>query len=84
MIAVIFGIACILFFLYAVIPFQNGVGLGWTEEFLYVIRGGLPVFLLLIGLLCLIIGLADAMDRKNARKEALLQKEFEKKQNKDS
>ena len=82
MVAVIFGILSIIFFLFAVIPFQNGIGLGWTEEFLYVLRGGLPLFLLLIGLLCLIIGLADVMDRKNARKEALLQKEFEEKEKK--
>lgn len=84
MIAVIFGVFSIIFFLYAVIPFQNGIGLGWTEEILYVLKGGIPVFILLIGLLCLIIGLADVMDRKNARKEALLQKEFEEKEKKQN
>lgn len=75
MIAIIFGILCILFFIYAVVPFSWG--LCWTEEFLYVLKGGLPIFALIIGVLCGMIGIADTIDKRNAKKETQLQKEFE-------
>ena len=65
MVALLIGIAAILFALAAVLPF----GLGWWQDVLLFIRGALPVTAFFIGLIAVFIGIADIKDRMEARKE---------------
>ena len=50
-------------------PDVIGFGLGWGEDVLTFLRGGLPVIAILVGLLAVFIGIADIKDRAEARKE---------------
>jgi len=45
------------------------IGLGWWKDVLAFLRGGLPVFALLVGLIAVFIGIADMKDRAEAKKE---------------
>lgn len=65
MIALIVGIICIAFAVFASVPGP----LGWAQDVLAFLRGSLPVFAVLIGLIAIFIGLADMKDRIEARKE---------------
>lgn len=65
MIALLIGIAALLFSFAAVLPF----GLGWWQDVLLFIRGALPVMAFFIGLIAVFIGIADCKDRRDARKE---------------
>jgi len=46
-----------------------GAGLGWWEDVLVFLRGGLPVFAVLVGIIAVFIGIADMKDRAEAKKE---------------
>ena len=46
-----------------------GFGLGWWEDVLRFLRGGLPVTATLIGIIAVFIGVADIKDRAEAKKE---------------
>jgi len=50
-------------------PETAGFGLGWWEDVLAFLRGGLPVIAALIGLIAVFIGIADMKDRAEAKKE---------------
>jgi hypothetical protein len=50
-------------------PETAGFGLGWWKDVLAFLRGGLPVFALLVGLIAIFIGIADIKDRAEAKKE---------------
>jgi len=50
-------------------PETAGFGLGWWADVLAFLRGGLPVFALLVGLIAIFIGIADIKDRAEAKKE---------------
>ena len=65
MIALIVGIICIAFAVFASVPGP----LGWGQDVLAFLRGSVPVFAVLIGLIAIFIGLADMKDRIEARKE---------------
>jgi len=65
MIALIVGIVCIAFAVFAIVPGP----LGWGLDVLAFLRGSVPVFAVLIGLIAIFIGLADMKDRIEARKE---------------
>lgn len=65
MVALLIGIAAMLFALAAVLPF----GLGWWRDVLLFIRGALPVMAFFIGLIAVFIGIADIKDRMEARRE---------------
>ena len=65
MVALIVGIAALLFALLAVLPF----GLGWWQDVLLFIRGAVPVTAVFIGLIAVFIGIADIKDRLEAKKE---------------
>lgn len=78
MITVIFGLICFLLVGFAIIPFS--IGLNWTDEFLFVLKGGIPFLVLIVGFLCLVVGIADLIDSSHAKKEAKIQEEFDRKQ----
>ncbi|MBR1537101.1 MAG: hypothetical protein IJ630_09200 [Treponema sp.] len=71
MLTIIFGIACIAFTFFACLP----QGLGWGDEVLFVLKGAAPVLAAFIGLLAILIGIADIRDRNEARREEKLNNE---------
>ena len=50
-------------------PGAAGFGLGWGQDVLAFLRGGMPVMAVLIGIIALFIGIADIKDRAEAKKE---------------
>jgi hypothetical protein len=68
MVALIVGIVLILFAVYAVLPL-DGWGLWWWDEVLLVLKGGIPLIAVFVGLIAVLIGIADIRDRIEAKKE---------------
>ena len=74
MVALIIGSICLLFAVYSVLPLE-GWGLQWWDEVIHVLKGGLPLVAAFIGLIALLIGVADIRDRVEAKKEESAEKE---------
>lgn len=73
--ALIIGIVIIAAAVFAVLPPETaGFGLGWGNDVLAFLRGGLPVIALLIGLIAAFIGVADMKDRAEAKREEAAKK----------
>jgi flagellar biosynthesis/type III secretory pathway M-ring protein FliF/YscJ len=68
MVALLIGIIFVLFAVYSVLPVE-GWGLQWWDEVILVLKGGLPLIALFIGLIAVLIGVADIRDRIEAKKE---------------
>ena len=68
MVALIVGIVFIVFAVYSVLPIQ-GWGLQWWDEVLLVLKGGIPLIAVFVGLIAVLIGIADIRDRIEAKKE---------------
>ena len=69
--AIIIGLLIVAAAVFAVLPPEAlGFGLGWGNDVLAFLRGGLPVIAVLIGLIAVFIGIADIKDRAEARAEA--------------
>jgi hypothetical protein len=76
----IIGIVIIAAAVFAVLsPESAGFGLGWWNDVLAFLRGGLPVIITFIGLIAIFIGIADMKDRAEARKEEAEKEQGEKK-----
>jgi uncharacterized membrane protein len=74
--AVIFGLIFLAAAVFAVLPPEAfGHGLGWGNDVLTFLRGGLPVLAVLIGIIAIFIGIADMKDRAEAKKEEAENKE---------
>ena len=68
--AIIFGILIIAAAAFTILPSDiAGFGLGWRDDVLTFLRGGLPVIAILVGIIAVFIGVADVKDRAEARKE---------------
>ena len=68
--ALIIGIVILAAAVFAVLPPEAaGFGLGWLDDMIVFLKGGLPVLALLIGLVSIFIGIADIKDRAEAKKE---------------
>ena len=68
--SLIIGIVILAAAAFAVIPPDTtGFGLGWGNDVLVFLRGGLPVIAVLIGIIAVFIGIADMKDRAEAKKE---------------
>ncbi len=52
---------------YSVLPYPWA--LGWGDEVLLFLQGGLPILAVFIGLVAVMIGIADIKDRRTAKKE---------------
>jgi len=63
--ALILGFAVIAIAVLAVLP----AGLGWWQDVLIFLRGGLPVIAAFIGLILVFVGIADLKDSAEAKKE---------------
>ncbi len=67
MFSVIVGILLVAFSVFAALP--AGIGLGWGDEILFVLKGAAPVLALLFGIFAFFIGFADINDRREAKLE---------------
>ena len=68
--AIIIGIVILAAAALAIMPKEIiGFGLGWGDNVLVFLKGGLPVIAILIGLISVFIGIADMKDRAEAKKE---------------
>lgn len=63
--ALVLGIVILLAALIVVLP----AGLGWWNDVVIFLRGGVPVLAALVGLVAVFIGIADIRDRAAAKKE---------------
>jgi len=68
MTAVLVGLIFIGFTVFSVLP--QDWALQWGPSVLDFLKGGLPVFSLLIGLVAVLIGIADIRDRLEEKREA--------------
>jgi len=75
MVALIVGIICIAFAVFACLP----GALGWWQDVLAFLRGSVPVLAVFIGLIAVFIGIADIKDRIEAKKEEAEEANAEKK-----
>lgn len=67
MVALLIGFVLILFALFAGLPLAWG--LDWWNDVLIVLRGGIPILAIFIGLIAVFIGIADIKDKIEAKKE---------------
>lgn len=68
--ALIVGIVFVLFAVYAVLPASIPFALlNWWEQVKVVLAGGLPLLSIFIGLIAIMIGIADIKDKIEAKKE---------------
>jgi hypothetical protein len=74
--AVIIGLVIAAAAVFAILPAETlGFGLGWGNDVLAFLRGGLPVIAIMIGIIAIFIGIADIKDRAEAKKEEAEKKE---------
>lgn len=67
--SLIIGLLIIGAAVFAILP-AEGFGLGWGEEVVNFLKGGVPVVAIVIGIIAVFIGIADMKDRAEAKKEA--------------
>ncbi|MCL2191020.1 MAG: hypothetical protein FWB79_03415 [Treponema sp.] len=83
--SLLIGIVILAAAAFAVLPpAAVGFGLGWGDDVLTFLRGGVPVVAVLIGLIAVFIGIADMKDRAEAKKEKLKSEESAEKNNRDA
>jgi hypothetical protein len=68
--ALLLGLVILALAVFAALPPEMaGFGLGWWDEILIFLKGGLPVIAVFIALIAIFIGIADMKDRAEAKKE---------------
>ena len=67
--SLLIGIVILAAAVFALLP-RTMFGLDWSKDVLTFLRGGLPVFAILVGIIAVFIGIADMKDRAEAKKEA--------------
>jgi hypothetical protein len=68
--ATILGLVVMAAAVFAILPQEViGFGLGWGNDVLAFLRGGVPVIAILVGIIAVFIGIADMKDRAEAKKE---------------
>ncbi|MBQ3826420.1 MAG: hypothetical protein II811_09835 [Spirochaetaceae bacterium] len=65
MFSLLFGVLMVAFSIFACLPF----GLDWGLEVVDFLKGALPVFAVLLGILSIFIGFADIKDKAEAKRE---------------
>lgn len=68
MVSLIFGIIFIAFTVFSVLP---AAPLAWGENVVEFLKGFLPVLSAFIGLVAILIGIADIKDKKEAKREEI-------------
>ena len=70
MVALVIGILLIVFMVFAALPPDLiGIGLGWGNDILLFLRGGMPILAAFVGLVSVFIGIADLKDKAEAKRE---------------
>lgn len=68
--ALVVGIVFVLFAVYAILPASLPFALlNWWEQVKIVLAGGIPLLAVFIGLIAIMIGIADIKDKIEAKKE---------------
>jgi NADH:ubiquinone oxidoreductase subunit 3 (subunit A) len=67
MVALLVGLIFVVFAVYSVLPFPWA--LNWWQPVLEVLKGGVPLLAVFIGLIAVFIGIADIKDKIEAKKE---------------
>ncbi len=67
MVALIVGLVFVVFAVYSVLPVEWS--LQWGPYVLDFLKGGVPIIAIFIGLIAILIGIADIKDKMEARKE---------------
>ncbi len=67
MVALVVGLIFVVFAVYSVLPFPWA--LNWWQPVLEVLKGGVPLLAVFIGLIAIFIGIADIKDKIEAKKE---------------
>jgi hypothetical protein len=68
--ALFIGIVIIAAAVFTILPAETaGIGLGWGDDVLAFLRGGIPVIAIIIGIIAIFIGIADMKDRAEAKRE---------------
>ena len=67
MVALLVGLALIIFAVYSVLSVEWS--LGWWNEVIEFLKGGVPVFAVLIGVISFFVGIADIRDKIEAKRE---------------
>ena len=67
MFTIIFGFVCIAFTVFACLP----IGLNWGEQIIFVLKGAFPILAAFIGVIAILIGIADIRDMQEAKREEL-------------
>jgi len=68
--ALIVGIVFILFAVYSILPASLPFALlNWWEQVKVVLAGGIPLLAVFVGLIAIMIGIADIKDKIEAKKE---------------
>ena len=75
MAALLVGILFVLFAVYSVLPVEWGIQ--WWPYVLDFLKGSVPVFVLFIGVIAVLIGIADIRDRIEEKKEEQEEQEEE-------
>lgn len=70
MVALIIGVLLIGFCVFACLP--AGVGLNWGPDVVQFLKGFAPFIAAFIGLVAVLIGVADMKDKREAKKEEQL------------
>ena len=65
--ALIVGIILSAFAVFAALP---APGLSWWKEILFVLKGFVPLLAVFIGIVAILVGVADIKDKREAKKEA--------------
>lgn len=66
--SLIIGLLIIAAAVFAILP-ADSFGLGWGTNVVDFLKGGLPVFAIVVGIITVFIGIADMKDRAEAKKE---------------
>lgn len=61
------GLILLLLSLYIALPFDWT--LGWTEEFIFVLKGMAPFIAFVVGVFFILVGMADLLDVYTAKKQ---------------
>jgi len=68
--AVIIGLIILAAAVFTILPPELlGLGLGWGDEVVTFLKGGVPVLAIIVGIVAVFIGIADMKDRAEAKKE---------------
>jgi hypothetical protein len=74
--SLIIGLVIIAAAVFMIIPPETaGFGLGWKTNVVDFLKGGVPVFAIVVGLIGVLIGIADMKDRAEAKKETIESKD---------